>query len=205
MKKTKVIAFLLSCAIMCTALVGCTSIFPSGKSFGTVAGKPINIDLYESYIRYQLSMLTQQGATPDQIRELLNKEENGKKGSDSLKESVLNYVSTIVAVEKLAKENNIEITADDKAAIKKDKDSIVEQYQGRAKFVEALKEQHMTEEVFDMLAVHSKLLEKVQKALFNEGGKYAPSKEDVTKKILDGNIRAIHILVQAQSTDKDFA
>ena len=63
----------------------------------------------------------------------------------------------------------------------------------------------MTEEIYDFLQEFYTLQQKVMSALFNKGGKYAYSEDEVVAKVLDGNIRVRHIVIQASETDEDYA
>lgn len=205
MKKTRITALLLAGTLLCSAFAGCDSLNKT-KTYAKIDGKATNGELFESYLRYQVSSFTSQGADETQVREFLNKKgEDGKTGGDLIKEQGLDYLKMIAATEKLAAENDIKLTAEEKKTIKDDKDKQIDQMGGRSKFVQTLKDQHMTEEVYDFLGSFSKLQQKTMSALFNKGGKFAMSEADVIKKVTDGNIRAKHILIQAKKEDKDYA
>lgn len=205
MKKTKIAALLLAGAMLSSAFAGC-GLSNQSKSYAKIDGKATNGQLFESYLRYQVSSFTSQGADETQVREFLNKKgEDGKTGSDLIKEQGLDYLKMIAATEKLAAENDIKLTAEEKKAIKDDKDKQISDMGGRSKFVQTLKDQHMSEEVYDLLGSFGKLQQKTMSALFNNGGKFAMSEADVIKKVTDGNIRAKHILIQAKKEDKDYA
>ena len=204
MKKTKIMALLLSGVMLASVFAGCGK---KTANYATIDGQATNGDLFESYTRYQISMFTSQGADADQIREYLKQEtgEEGKTYADTIKENSLAYLKTIAAIQKLAKDNDITLTSDEKKTIKDQKNEQITQMGGRSKFVESLKQQHMSEEVYDSLQEFGALQQKVMSALFNKGGKYAVSEEEIVSKVLDGNIRVRHILVQAQETDEDYA
>ena len=114
-------------------------------------------------------------------------------------------MKNFAAVKKLAKENDISLTSDEKKQLKEQKDQVIEQQGGRSKFVAQLKEQSLSEELYDALQENSMLQSKILNALFNQGGKFAMSEDEVISDVTSNYARVRHILVQASESDTDFA
>ena len=208
MKTKRVLAFLLSGVLTISLFAGCGKKTPNYLS---VDGDKSYNEMFETYLRAQLSMMTQ-NADADQIREYLKQEVNDDNDhghthtyADILKEYAVSYVKNFAAVKKLAKENDISLTADEKKQLKEQKDQVIEQQGGRSKFVAQLKEQSLSEELYDALQENSMLQSKILNALFNQGGKFAMSEDEVISDVTSNYARVRHILVQASESDTDFA
>ena len=208
MKTKRVLAFLLSGVLTISLFAGCGKKTPNYLS---VDGDKSYNEMFETYLRAQLSMMTQ-NADADQIREYLKQEVNDDNDhghthtyADILKEYAVSYVKNFAAVKKLAKENDISLTSDEKKQLKEQKDQVIEQQGGRSKFVAQLKEQSLSEELYDALQENSMLQSKILNALFNPGGKFAMSEDEVISDVTSNYARVRHILVQASESDTDFA
>jgi len=200
MKKTKVLALILACAMFVT-LAGCGT-----KSYGTINGRDIESFLFDASATSAMANYLSNGYDETSLRDMLSQEdENGQTGSEALKEYCLETVTHMYAMEEMAKEHNIELTDADQKAIDEEKASYIEQAGGKAKFVDTLKSSGMTEEAFDHMMKISALQEKVATAIFSPGGVHEISTEQIVSEMSTNCVRVVHILIQAQQNSVDFA
>ncbi len=203
MRKTKLLALILSVVMLVLCFAGC------GKSanYGTIDGKPINAELYNAMARTTLSAYTSYGYDATQLKDLLAQKsgEGDATMGDMMKESFLDNIKQYIAIEALAKDHDIALSDDDKKYLEEQKASYVEQSGGKAEFVKTLNEQGMTEEIFDYVQANGRLQEKVFLALFSQGGIYETDKNFVISDIVSNNVRVRHIVIQAKESDADFA
>lgn len=203
MKKTKILALLLAGLMLVLCFAGC------GKSanYGTIDGKKIDAELFDSLVRSQLSSLSSYGYTAENIKELLNQAggEDGSTIGDSLKTSTLDALKSFAAVELIAKENDITLTDDDKAYLNEMKKSAIEQAGGKSEFVSSLKQQGISEEIFDRVQLNVILQEKVLTALYGPGGIYEVNQDEIVSDLVANNVRVRHIVIQAKESDEDYA
>lgn len=203
MKKTRILALVLSVVMLVLCFAGC------GKSanYGTINGKQIDSNLYNALARSQLSMYISYGFPADQLKSMLSESagEDGTTQGELMKEGILENLKQVIAIEKLAKEHDISLSDDDKKLLAEQKASYVEQLGGKSEYVKTLKEQGMTEEVMDFIQENNLLQQKVFNALFNKGGIYAVDENLVVSDVVANNVRVRHIVIQAKESDADFA
>lgn len=203
MKKTKLLALLLAALMIVLCFAGC------GKSanYGTIDGKKIDTELFNTMARSNLSIVVSYGYPADQLKSLLSQSagEDGTTQGDSLKEGILDQIKQVIAIEKLAKDHDISLSDDDKAYLEESKTSLIEQEGGKAAFVKMLKEQGYTEETFDRIQANNLLQQKVFNALCAPGGLYGVDQNEVVADVVANNVRVRHIVIQAKESDADFA
>lgn len=200
MKKSKILALILSCAML-VSLAACGS-----SDYGTAGGKAINADLFDAFATNAMYSYTANGYTVDSLREMLaEKDEEGVTGNDAIKEYTLETVLQYIGIEKMAEEHNISLTADEKKSLEDDKAAMIEQQGGRAKFVESLKTSGLTEETFDYLQTINALQSKLFSATFNKGGVHEVPEDEIISDMTGNCVRVVHILIQAQENSADFA
>ncbi len=202
MKKTKILALFLSCAMLVTLFTGCGG----GESYGKVDGKTLDSDLYNMVATAVMYQNFYGVSDKQTIRDALAEtSEDGTTLESQIKDECLYQVKRFFAVENLAKEHNIELTDADRATIEENKNADIEQAGGRAKFVESLKQSNMTEEVYDYINENNTLANKLYTAVYSEGGVHAVAEDEIISDMTGNCIRVVHILIQAQQNSTDFA
>lgn len=203
MKKTRILALLLSVLMLVGMFAGC------GKkvSYGKIDGQDIDAEFVDAYLYSMIQQYLSYGMDATQLSDTLNQEidEEGTTLADNMKEQALMQIKYELAVNALAKENDIALTAEEKDAIKEQKQQTIDSMGGRAAFVEALKGMRMSEEIYDASLETGALSQKVFTALFNQGGKFAPDQASIISDLVANYVRVRHILVKGASTDEDFA
>ena len=200
MKKTRILALILTCAMFVT-LAGCGT-----TSYGTINGKDIDSALFDSAAKSAMSQYLSNGYDEASLRDMLSKEdENGQTGAEAIKEYCLESVKQMYAIEVMAEDHNIKLTDDDRNTIAEEKTSFIEQAGGRAAFVESLTSSGMTEEVFDRMQEISALQKKLSTAVFSKGGVHEVTTEEIVADMTTNCVRVVHILIQAQANSTDFA
>ena len=202
MKRTKITALLLACIMLATCFVGC------GKSanYGTINGEKIDSDVFEALVTNMLAMYSSYGYDETQMKDLLKQDMgDGTTVGESIKSICLESVKQEIATTMLAKEHDISLNDEDKASLEKTKQTNIDSTGGRAGFVEALKEQGLTEEDYDHNQEYYMLQQKMFNALFNKGGLFAPTEDEVVSSVLSDNIRVRHVVILAKESDADYA
>lgn len=197
MKKMKISALLLACVMIVSLFAGCGS---SSKTIAKIGDYTLDSNMFEYLVQNVAYMYESQGIS---ITGMLDQEiMEGTTGADFLKSQALEYAKQNAAIVKLAKDNGISITKDDKDSLKADKDAQVEQMGGRKAYLDQIKEAHLTEEAIDEYNEIMFLASKVSSALFSGDGIYAPDAAIVAKDLVDNFYRIKHILVIADDTNK---
>ena len=149
----------------------------------TVDGRDIDFDTFRYYYFGTINQLTQSyGATLDTIK-------NTDNGFQMLMDKVIMNIKQDHVTFRLAEENGIELTDEDRAANKESFANLIKQAGTEEEFKKALAQSYLTEDVAKNMLEHAKLFEKTS-SLFAEGGKYATSKEDFKKIVQDPNVYA---------------
>lgn len=149
----------------------------------TVDGRDIDFDTFRYYYFGTISQLTQSyGATLDTIK-------NTENGFQMLMDKVIMNIKQDHVTFRLAEENGIELTDEDKQANQETFANLIKQAGTEEEFKKALAQSHLTEDVAKNMLDHAKLFEKTS-SLFAEGGKYATSKEEFRKIVQDPDVYA---------------
>ncbi len=203
MKKTKILSLFLATLMLVLCFAGC------GKeaNYGTIDGKKIDANLFETMVRANLSMIMSYGYPADQLKSMLDQAsgEDGTTQGEFMKKNILEELKQVIAIEKLAKENDISLSNDDKAYLEETKASYIEQQGGKAEFVKMIKEQGFTEETFDDIQENNLLQQKVFNALCAPGGIYSVDQNEVVADVVANNVRVRHIVIVGSESDADFA
>lgn len=200
MKNSKVLALILSCALLIT-VAGC-----GGASYGTINDMSIDADIYNAAASNAVMGYMSNGYDEQSFRDMLTQEdENGVTGAQAIKDYCLDSVKQIYAVDVMAKEHNITLTDADEKTLEENKASYIESSGSRADFVKSLKDSGFTEEAFDKLQRTSLLQQKVTTAIFGKGGAHEVSEAEIISDMTGNFVRVVHILVQAQANSADFA
>lgn len=195
MKKKSIISLILVTMLVCTFFSGCTD--KNGAIVLKVGDKEFNEGMYLSAIAYADMYLAQQSGAS--YAESLDEEFDGKKGADILKEQAEGLIRQMEASRKVALDNGVTLTDEDKEVIDEQKQASVDQLGGRKAFIEDLEARGMTEEFFDYIMEASYLY-----------SKYTQSFDVTSEEILSlveagGYVRVKHVLIQADSSAADFA
>lgn len=158
----------------------------------TIDGTDIDFTTFRYYYYYTISQFsTNYGANLDTIK-------NTQGGfEDLLKQTINNIKLSRTVVDKLAKENNITLTDDDKKQIEETFTKQKTQFSSEDDYKKQLKNAYMTEDLLKKNIEYSQLSSKINSALFTNEGKYATKKADFKNIVKDGTKYAseIHIMI----------
>ena len=120
-----------------------------------------------------------------------------------VKLSALNYMQNYAATLALAEEYGIEITEEDTAAIEDSINSAIDSAGSYALFEEQLEYSYLTEDLYRELLRVELLSSSVYKYLFNEGGEYYITDEQLAEYIKEEYILSRHILISNDNENKE--
>lgn len=166
----------------------------------TIDGRDIDFDTFRYYYFGTITNLTQTyGATLDTIKETEN-------GFEMLMDTVIRNIMQDYVSYRLADENGIELTDEDKEAAMETYNALLEQAGSEEELASALAESNLTLDVAKKMLEQAKLYEKTSE-LFVEGGKYATSKDEFRKIVKDTDkyacVRSILIPYECQAEITD--
>ncbi|MCR5122253.1 MAG: peptidylprolyl isomerase [Ruminococcus sp.] len=166
----------------------------------TIDGRDIDFDTFRYYYFGTITQLTQSyGATLESIKATEN-------GFEMLLDTVIQKIMQDYVSYRLADENGITLTDEDKAAAMDTYNALVEQAGSEEELAKALAESSLTLDVAKKMLEQAKLYEKTS-SLFVEGGKYATSKDDFRKIVKDTDkyacVRSILIPYECQAEITD--
>lgn len=148
----------------------------------TVDGKDITFDQFRYYyFMIKMQLASYYGVTDDQLED-----------SEMFKEfldTIVNQIKWDAVTDKLASENDIALDDEDLKTIADNVAELKEQYGDN--YEKQLKLEYLTDETFQYAMEHATLYQKLNDALFAEGGKYASTADDVIKAFNDGEY--IHV------------
>ena len=147
----------------------------------TIDGRDIDFDTFRYYYFGTVNQLAQKyGATLDTIR-------NTENGFQVLLDNVIMNIKQDHVTYRLAEENNITLTDEDKAAAQESYNNVLKQAGSEDEFKKVLEQSHLTETVAKNMFEHAKLFEKTSD-LFVEGGKYATTKDEFREIVKDSDV-----------------
>ena len=201
MKKTKIISLLLAAVMLVTMLSGC-SLF-GGKTVVKVGGESISEELFSAALVYSDTMFQQNYGIS--LKDYLDQEmADGMTGADMLKENALGFFKEFESLAKVARENGIELTKEEKKTVEETKKAQFEAAGGKKAFLDKLAESGMNEAYFDYILDRQQIGAKLYNELFKGEGEFAPKEEDVVAKLSNGYARVKHVLIQATEGDADY-
>ncbi len=199
MKMKRILALALACIMLAGLLTSCGI---GGKTVMKVNGNNISESIFLGAIGQASQVYTQSfGMTMPQI--LTQDFGDGMTGEDFAKEIASNYIKEFETIRAIAKENNIKLTASDKAVLKEQEKAAVEAQGGRAAYLEELKKNFITEEFAVYLNQTMMLYEGMYTRLFTGDGPFAASVDTMKEKLGEGYVRVKHVLVMANDPDAD--
>ena len=101
--------------------------------------------------------------------------------SEYLKEEAVTELKYRSAIKKIAEDNNISLTEEDKEDIESDIKSIINSFGSHGKFRKFLRKNKITEKAYRSYLESNKLYERVYEELYTEGKKYYLTEEEITK------------------------
>lgn len=149
----------------------------------TIDGVKIDFDTFRYYFFSTYTVMAQSSADVT---------------ADSVKEQTIERLKQKVEIEKLAKENNCELTkAEIKEKVTDSISTIKSQFTNEEQFQQALASQYMTEAVYKDMLKNEALSNKVTEKLFKNEGKYATSFADFRKIVQDSSLyaRELHVMI----------
>ncbi len=158
----------------------------------TIDGKDIDFTTFRYFYFYTLNQFAQNyGVTMDNIK--------STKGAfeDLLKETVNTIKNNISIVDKLAKENGLELTEDDKKKAEEEYNSTKSSFKSEEEFQVQLKNSYMTDELFRNSLQYAQLKQKISNTLLTNDGKYATKKADFKNIVKDTSKYAceMHVMI----------
>lgn len=158
----------------------------------TIDGKDIDFTTFRYFYFYTLNQFGQTyGVDLDTIK--------NTKGAfeDLLKETVNTIKNNISIVDKLCKENGLELTEDDKKKAQEEYESTKSSFGSEEEYQVQLKNSYMTDELFKSSLEYAQLKEKISNTLLTNDGKYATKKADFKNIVKDTSKYAceMHIMI----------
>lgn len=201
MKKMKLGALLLACVMLVSVFAGCD--LNKNPTVANIGDYKLDANMFEYLIQNVAYMYESQGIS---ISAMLDQEiMEDTTGADFLKEQALEYAKQNAAIYKLAKDNGISMTKDDKESLQADKDAQVEQMGGRKAYLDNIEKSGLSEDAIDEYNELMYLANKIGAALFSGDGIYAPDSEVVTTDLVSNFYRIKHILVIAEEGSENYA
>lgn len=146
----------------------------------TIDGKDIDFTTFRYFYFYTLNQFGQSyGVTMDNIK--------STKGAfeDLLKQTINTIKNNISIVDKLAKENGLELTDDDKKKAEEEYKSTKASFGSEEEFKIQMKNSYMTDELFKSSLEYAQLKQKISDTLLTNDGKYATKKADFKNIVKD--------------------
>ena len=146
----------------------------------TIDGKDIDFTTFRYFYFYTLNQFGQSyGVTMDNIK--------STKGAfeDLLKQTINTIKNNISIVDKLAKENGLELTDDDKKKAEEEYNSTKASFGSEEEFKIQMKNSYMTDELFKSSLEYAQLKQKISDTLLTNDGKYATKKADFKNIVKD--------------------
>ena len=158
----------------------------------TIDGKDIDFTTFRYFYFYTLNQFGQTyGVDMDTIK--------NTKGAfeDLLKETVNTIKNNISIVDKLCKENGLELTEDDKKKAQEEYESTKSSFSSGEEYQVQLKNSYMTEELFKSSLEYAQLKQKISNTLLTNDGKYATKKADFKNIVKDTSKYAceMHVMI----------
>lgn len=187
-KRILTLALVLVMAVSC--FTGC-QVKKNPISVGSVNGIELTDDVYAYFMHTTETQFVQSVASPEEANAFWDKETDGKKGIDLLRETTKEYVVSLCVLNAKAKEMNIALTDAEKEAIKAQISSD-KKAQGETAFKKYLKQMGVTEETLQKAMeleyvankVSTKLSEEDERLIVtdDEAKAYIAEKEKITAK-----------------------
>ena len=199
MKIRKIATLALSVVMLSAMLSGCVF---GGKTVMKVNGSDVSEQVFLGAVGQMNSMYKQNlGMT---VSDLLDQDfGEGMTGADLIKDSAVNYLLSFEAIRSFAKENNIKLDGESRAALKAEQAKIIEAYGGRKAYLDALAQENVTEEFADYFNETMAINEKVCLELFMGDGPFAITTDEMAETLSSDYARVKHVLVQAQDPNAD--
>ena len=158
----------------------------------TIDGKDIDFTTFRYFYFYTFEQFQNNyGVNWDTIK--------STKGAfeDLLKQTIETIKNNISVVEKLVKENGLELTEDDKKKAQEEYESTKKTFSSEEEFQVQLKNSHMTEELFKTSLEYKQLKDKITNQLLKNDGKYATKKADFKNIVKDTSKYAceMHVMI----------
>lgn len=199
MKKLRISALLTCVAMIATLFAGCGK---NNETLVTIDGKAMPRYMFEYFVYSMANSYSSQGMN---LGDYLDEDAgDGTTVNDLMKSQIIDTLKTYVACEKLAEENGLALTEEELKGLEETKKQQIEEMGGRKEFAAQLEQAKIQEEAIDDMSRYGAIYQKVLTGLFSEGGKFAPSAEEVISSVLPANIRVKHVLIQATEGSEDY-
>lgn len=200
MKKARILSLLVAAVMICTLFAGC-GLF-GGKTVMKIGGNAISESVYAGGVSQAANYFNQNfGIDISQVLDMEIGE--GVTGVDVLKENAEGFIKQYESIRIFAKENGVELTAENKKAIKDNKAQQIESAGGRKAFLDSLKESGVSESYFDYFLECQQYYLEVNEQLFTGEGAFAPNAEYIAKNA-DSYVRVKHVLIMAKKDAEDY-
>ena len=203
MKKTRIVSLFVATALLCTLFSGC-SLF-GGKTVLKVGGNSISEDIYSSMLTFADLQVQQQIGFSFATALDIELDEEGKTGADFLRERAESIISEFEAVKRIAKDNGIKLSAENKKEIADAKKAQIESVGGKKAFLDQLAADGFNEVGFDYITDAQYLEMMLYQTLFQAGGKLATDISEIAVNLANNYVRVKHILVLCDAGAADEA
>lgn len=210
MKKGKVIAVVCAAVLCFSAFAGCVQ---DNRELASINGEKITSGEFKFYLENMKELLIQQlGLEISSESDWSTVEIENRKAIDVAKEKALDDAVGIMIQVQRAKEAGITLTEDDKAAVRKQKSSLIQQYGGESAFNEKLKQWQITSSDFDGILQDYKMASNLKDKLVAEDPnlgevsenevqeEYDKAKEEVANNAL--HVKHILVLFQPENGEE---
>ncbi len=182
MRMKRIIGIVLLLILVFGLFGGCAG----QKAVMTVGGNKVSLEEYRYYY--------------------LNAKYNYDNGDDSfwekypeakeeLEDYTLDMIKQAYALRKVAADNGVTLSKDDKKSISEQLDELVTQMGGKEEYETALKESYLTDELYRSLLEIDVLMDTLANTVFAEGGQYYVTDEEVLRVVDEDYIRTTQILI----------
>ena len=157
----------------------------------TIDGVDIDFDMFRYYYYYTLSKYT---STYNMTMDDIKASDNGFK---MFIEDVVTALKQELVAPKLAEENDIKLTDDDKKSVEDQITSAKANYESNDAYLKDLKAAYLTEDLYKKMLETAQIYTKVNDKLFSNEGKYATKKDDFRKIVKDTSVycREVHVMI----------
>lgn len=166
MKKGKIVALVCAAALCFSAFAGCVQ---DNRELATVNGEAITSGEFKFYLENMKELLIQQlGLDIEDESSWSTVEIENRKAIDVAKEKALDDAVGIMIQVQKAEQEGITLTEDDKAEVRRQKSSLIQQYGGESAFNDKLSQWQISSSNFDEILQDYKLASKLKDKLVAE-------------------------------------
>jgi len=206
-------ALVLALAISAAALTGCGAASKKQSYLTDSEGKPVQVENIAkidgediSLEEYRYYFLSSKAYFEQMFAGAASSSASGEETDiwaneemlNSAKDQALEAIKFDRILRKYAKDNKIELTAEDKKKVDDNIKSAIEQAGGLEQYKKTLEEMFLNENLYRSVVESQILQSKVQEAMTSAGSRLAPSEDEVKTYFNENYLHAKHILISTQ-------